>query len=243
MQTVVCMKWGDRYPALFVNRLWSMIKRNTNRPTRLICYTDDATGVDSEIIIQQMPDIHVPEPFTLTGWRKISLFRGDLKDINGDVLFFDIDMVITGSIDPLFDYNPEKFCIIHNWSQPNEKIGNTSVYRFPVGKYNYVFDDFKNDPDKYLAKYGISQKYVSESIPEKIFWPKEWIISFKHNLMPKWPLNFIITPKLPKNTLAVAFTGKPDQDEAAKGQWPVKKNWKKIYKHVKPTPWITENWK
>ena len=26
-QTIVCMKWGTRYPADFANRLWSMIKR------------------------------------------------------------------------------------------------------------------------------------------------------------------------------------------------------------------------
>jgi len=54
-------------------------------------------------------------------------------------------------------------------------------------------------------------------------------------------MNFFKTPNLPRDTRIVAFTGKPDQDEAAIGVWPAP--WyKKIYKFVKPTPWISEHW-
>jgi hypothetical protein len=35
-QTVICAKWGGRYPSSYVNCLWSMIKRNTARETRLV---------------------------------------------------------------------------------------------------------------------------------------------------------------------------------------------------------------
>ena len=49
VQTVVCMKWGDRYPAAYVNCLWAMVRRNTRRPTRLVCYTDDATGIAPDV--------------------------------------------------------------------------------------------------------------------------------------------------------------------------------------------------
>jgi len=55
-------------------------------------------------------------------------------------------------------------------------------------------------------------------------------------------MNFFKTPRLPKDTRIVAFTGKPDQDEAVKGRWPVKKWYKRLYKYVKPTPWIAEHW-
>ena len=39
-----------------------------------------------------------------------------------------------------------------------------------------------------------------------------------------------------------AFTGKPDPHEAGVGQWPAR--WyKKLYKHVRPVPWIQEHWR
>ena len=43
-QTVICIKWGNRYGADYVNRLASMIRRNTAQPTRVVCFTDDAAG-------------------------------------------------------------------------------------------------------------------------------------------------------------------------------------------------------
>jgi len=74
-----------------------------------------------------------------------------------------------------------------------------------------------------------------------VFWPAIWCASFKHSLIPKWPLNFFKTPRLPPDTRIVAFTGKPDQDEAVIGKWPAP--WyKKTYKFVKPTPWIARHW-
>ena len=54
-------------------------------------------------------------------------------------------------------------------------------------------------------------------------------------------MNHFLTPRLPEETRVVAFTGKPDPDEARDGRWPAP--WyKKIYKAVRPTPWIAEHW-
>jgi len=55
-------------------------------------------------------------------------------------------------------------------------------------------------------------------------------------------MNFFKAPLLPPDTRIVAFTGKPDQDEAARGEWPVKRWYKRSYKYVKPTSWIGEHW-
>jgi hypothetical protein len=75
-----------------------------------------------------------------------------------------------------------------------------------------------------------------------VFWPNEWCLSFKHNIIPKWPMNFLKKPNLPKHARIVAFTGKPDQDEALLGIWP--SPWyKKIYKYIKPASWISDYWK
>jgi hypothetical protein len=228
---------------MYVNRLWSMVRRHTSRDTRLVCFTDDATGIDPAVEIQPLPAINIPEHVSWTPWRKLSVWQAPLEGIDGDVLFLDLDVVLTGNIDAFFDYLPGEFCVAENWTQPGQRIGNTSCYRFPVGKHKYIFDDFNRDPDTILARYRVEQHYISDVIKGMYFWPAEWCLSFKHSLIPAWPLNFFYAPRLPATARLVAFTGKPDPDDAVDGQWPVRAAWKRVYKHVRPTAWIGEHWR
>jgi len=241
MQTVICMKWGTRYGSEFVNRLYNAIQRHTTRKTRLVCFTDDASGINPEVQIEPIPEIDLPEALKNKPWRKITMWKAPLADLEGDVLFLDLDLVITGNLDDLFDYEPGRYCVAENWTQIGQGIGNTSCYRFPVGKFKHLYDNLQADPVGKTEKHRISQVYISREIGEIIFWPRLWCASFKHTLIPKWPMNFFKTPELPEDTRIVAFTGKPDQDEAIQGLWPAP--WyKKTYKFVKPTSWISDNW-
>jgi hypothetical protein len=228
---------------MYVNRLWSMVKRHTRRDTRLVCFTDDAQGIDPAVEIQPLPAINIPEHVSWTPWRKLSVWQAPLKGIDGDVLFLDLDVVLTGNIDEFFDYMPGEFCVAENWTQPGQRIGNTSCYRFPVGKHKHIFDDFNRDPEAILARYRVEQHYISDVIKGMYFWPAEWCLSFKHSLIPSWPLNFFYAPRLPATARLVAFTGKPDPDDAVDGQWPVRAAWKRVYKLVRPTAWIGVHWR
>ena len=242
MQNIVCMKWGNRYSADYANRLYSMIKRNTKQSFRLICYTDDSKGLIPQIEVFPLPTINLPKSHASKPWRKISLWAKTLPGLSGNALFLDLDLVITGSVDAFFEFKPEaNFCVIENWTQYGSGIGNTSVYRFRVGANPDIYNKLQNDPENILNSFSNSQTYVSRSILQKEFWPAEWCVSFKHNLLPRWPLNFFKTAESPPQTKVVAFTGHPDPDEALEGQW--KTRWyKKLYKHVRPTPWIAEHW-
>lgn len=244
LQTIICIKWGTRYGPEFVNRLASMIRRNTRRDTRLVCFTDDPAGLDPWIQTAPLPPFpNAPERVAWTPWRKISLWQHPLHDLSGDVLFFDLDVVITGSVDEFFDFEPGRYAVAENWTEPGKNIGNTTVYRFPVGRMTWVYERFVADPEHWIAKYRIEQRYISRETDDMVFWPKGWCVSFKHSLMPRWPLNFLMPPSLPPETKLVAFTGKPDPDEARDGIWPTEAAWKRLYKHVRPTPWIAEHWR
>ena len=242
-QTIICMKWGTRYSSEYVNRLWSMIKRHTSRDTRLVCYTDDTTDINSEVKCYPLPESCVPDRVKRQTWEKVCLWYSELEGIEGDVLFMDLDIVITGSIDVFFDYKPDiSFCVIENWTQKGMEIGNTSIFRFRVGSHSYLADYMKTNGEDVLSKYRIEQIYISKEIKEMEFWPREWCASFKHTIMPAWPLNLFMSAQLPNNTKIVCFTGKPDPDEARDGIW--KAPWyKKCYKYVRPTPWIAEHWR
>jgi hypothetical protein len=242
-QTVICMKWGTRYGPEYVNRIYSMVRRHTKRPTRVVCYTDDASGLDAGVEAFPLPHIVLPADKEWLPWRKLCVWQKDLQGVSGDVLFLDLDTVVTGSLDEFFDYEPGHFCVAVNWTQRGAGIGNTSVFRFPVGVHTYIYDRIMNECGDVLKKHRNEQIFISREITDMKFWPEEWCLSFKASLIPWWPLNFFLTPPLPASAKVVAFPGKPDPDEAVDGVWPRKHWWQALYKHVRPTPWIAQHWR
>ena len=242
-KTIICMKWGTRYGADFVNRLHAMTRRHVTGNLRFVCFTDDGSELDPDIEALPLPHIELPERVRWNPWRKISLWQYPLADLEGDVLFLDLDIVVTGSLDPLFDFEPGRYCVIHNWTQPRDTVGNTSVFRFPVGKHTHIYDRVMSEPDDVLGKYKIEQLYISREIDDQAFWPKRWCVSFKHSCVPLFPLNFFMVPALPRDARVVIFSGNPDPDEAIAGHYPTPAKWKRLYKHVRPTPWVAEHWR
>lgn len=242
-RTIICMKWGTRYGPEYVNRLASMVRRNVTKPTRFICFTDDATGVDDGIELHPLPEINIPDRVAWTPWRKLSVWQFPLAELEGDVLFLDLDLVITGSLDEFFDYQPGAYIAIDNWTQPGQGVGNTSAFRFPAGQHTQIFDDFVADPEAILGKWRIEQQYISDTMSEMRFWPPAWCVSFKHTLLPRWPMNYVKVAELPLDARIVAFTGKPDAEDALVGHWPDRSLRQKFYKYVRPTPWIGDHWR
>ena len=242
-KTIGCMKWGTRYGPEYVNRLFASITRNITPPFRFLCFTDDDTNLVEGIEIHPLPSITLPEAVAWTPWRKLCVWQKPLAGITqGDILFLDVDLVITGSLDDFFSYKPGEYCVIENWTQKGQHIGNTSVFRVPIGRYTEIFSRFDNHPDAILRAHRIEQQYISAHIPEQKFWPSSWCRSFKHELLPRFPFNWWQEASLPKDARIVAFTGHPDPDEARDGKWPAP-FYKKHYKHVRPVPWIVEHWR
>lgn len=242
MNTVACMKWGQRYGPEYVNRLHGAVRRHTTRDIRFVCFTDDPTALDEGVEVHPLPPIELPDRVSWLPWRKLSVWQSPLADLSGDVLFLDIDIVVVGALDPFFDYEPGRFCVIENWTQRGEGVGNTSVFRLQVGAHTHIFEDFQKDPEAVLAEHRIEQQYISAMVPDMAFWPNEWCVSFKHDLVPRFPANWFREPSLGPEARVVAFTGLPDPDQAAEGRWPAPW-WKKFYKHAKPAAWISEHWR
>jgi hypothetical protein len=46
MIEVVCVKYGTKYGADYVNKLYEGIEKNLTLPHRFSCFTEDSTGLD-----------------------------------------------------------------------------------------------------------------------------------------------------------------------------------------------------
>lgn len=237
---IVCMKWGTLYGPEYVNKLYSMVERHLTLPFRFACFTDDRTGLRSEVECFDLPSITVPSKYDVSPWRKLGMFSKELGDLKGRTLFLDLDIVIISNIDCFFTHSDD-FCIIENWTQLGRGIGNSSVYCFTIGKHSNVLDDYKNNMQHVLESYDNEQIFLSKTIKPIKFWPDSWCRSFKVHCLPGGPggiMNWLKTPKQPKDAKIIVFHGNPKPSDAIEGQWPG--TWRK---HVRPTPWVEKNWK
>ena len=136
------MKWGERYDYNYVNNLYNSIKKHTKKTTQLICFTDNKTNINKNIICKRLPNIKIPKEISKTPWRKLSIWQYPLINLKGDILFLDLDLVITNNLDKFFNYKPGTFCVIENWTQIGKSIGNTSCFRVAVSLTRTPFSNF-----------------------------------------------------------------------------------------------------
>ena len=49
-KNVVCIKWGNKFGADYVNSLYRMVEKNLTIPHRFVCFTDNAEGIDPNLL-------------------------------------------------------------------------------------------------------------------------------------------------------------------------------------------------
>lgn len=94
---VVCVKYGTKYGADYVNKLYFGVKRHLSTPHTFTCFTEDASGLDPNVLVQ--PLRHSWQ----TWWSKVHIFESEVYRSSSSpwVLYIDLDMIITGSLDEL----------------------------------------------------------------------------------------------------------------------------------------------
>jgi hypothetical protein len=223
IKQVLVVKWGTKYGPEYVNRMYGMVSRNITGPFRFVCLTDDATGLRKEVIAEPLPELGCAWPTGTFGqWRKVVLLGANVPGLSpGPALFVDLDSVIVGSIDEYFEIGePDDVFLARNWTKPHRRLGQTSVFRFPVGKYPFILERFRSDPQGVADRCRYEQHYITESIPGGVkFWPRAWTRHFRLHCLPIFPLRYFVPARLPKSARIITFPGHPNPGEAMEGRW------------------------
>lgn len=237
-----------KYTAEHVNIFASMLKRNLTVPYRLLCITDDPDGIECETYplwndLSDLPndswkdlDVNKDKEFP-SCYRRLKIFSKDTTrtlDIKegARVVSMDLDMVITGSLDELFD-RPEDFIGWHGGAGDGRKLKlsgyNGSLFMFRAGTCEFLWDEFDREKSPSEAKaagyYGSDQGWLSYKMYGKNpKWTCEDGVCRFYPMLSKYEDGKELLP----GTKIAVFCGK----------------WKPWHEEViRHSPWVTEYYK
>ena len=235
MKNVVCIKWGEKFGVEYVNKLYNAVQRNLSLKHRFICLTDDAEG-----IVAGVETFDIPRADLKICWNKLALFDRGIHNIEGQILFLDLDVVIVKPIDDLFLFQPEsKFVSIKEWvsvdyALPDMTPFNASAMRFDVGAYPFIVEDFYKERDVTLieeiffdeaaSKLGQSEKVTYndlEGFPPRVFngdqvW--EYYMLYKNNVkVDYYPEGWLASYRYGFDSKArvIVFHGEPKPEQVS----------------------------
>ncbi|MCL2330990.1 MAG: glycosyltransferase [Proteobacteria bacterium] len=172
---VVCMWWRredgtEKFGLEYVNRLYRMVEKNLTIPHRFVCFTEDTVGHDGTVLdagIEHfpLPPVKLRGGLPERGWKKLGMLSKKLGDLTGTALFLDLDTVIVDNIDALFE-QPGEFIIARD-TKNNDEVGNSSVFRFVIGKHADILDNFEKNSEQIRTEVRHEQAYMSREMRRK----------------------------------------------------------------------------
>lgn len=201
MLTVLTWFWrqpGGRfeYRAEHVNRWAAQVRANLTIPHRIACVTDIPEGLDPDIEIIAPPGDF--EGVSIPSWgpkmpqclRRLAMFRPDAAEIFGErFVCMDIDCVIAGSLDPLFDHDDD-FRMYQGTSR--KRPYNGSMLQMTAGARPQVYTEFTPERAAEAGQrfVGSDQAWISHVLGwgEKTWGPEDGVLWYCSRYNAKAPV-------------------------------------------------------
>jgi len=199
MINIYTVKWGTKYGAEHVNKIFAQCKKHTSKQFRFFCLTEDSSNLMDDIEVIPFPENNYYEKW----WNKLYLFDKNVVTQTGEKLFLDLDIYLQHSIDPIIDHEP-KDCLTfvkthwHNLEQmkidtkDNPRLFtdlNSSVLRWNDSLDTEKITKFVTDyPDQMFFYYrGLDNLFghQRERLLNIDFFPDGWVYSYNYGYM--WP--------------------------------------------------------
>ena len=227
MKTVVCVWWGDKFSVDYVYNLKSMVERNTTVPFRFVCYSDKTIpGIETVRL----------KPGFDGWWNKLQMFDPAMK-VGDNVLYFDLDTIITGNLDWLMTYNPwfmgiEDVGAVNSWQPHLKNVLQTGVMAWDHDVNSHIYIDFLMNYDIIKNQFRGDGEYLNTKINpyhrkllQHVFPGK--LKSYKYDIYPGPP---------EKNVSIICFHGRPSIVQAM--EHPVTTP----MRTYEPQKWIKDYW-
>jgi len=172
---ITCLKIGDKFDAEYVNKLKSMVRKQSDAD--FFCFTDDFKGVDAECVIFDQKKEKDWDNWW-PAWNKIKMFDSPYLKRYDRKIFFDLDVIIHGDISKLLEHEQRSkrntFSLIKSYwrgktyqmANPTKSLFNSSCMVWRDNKK--IYEKWMESPKEYVAKYhGTDDFYHNEKIIRK----------------------------------------------------------------------------
>jgi len=209
--TICTWVWGTKYPNYYVERLKNAVARHVHQEYHWAVFSPTNE------------DLHLTEiPGCFARLRMFDKEWQEEHHISGRLVCLDLDAVVVGPLDSLFDRD-ESFVILHGGNSENPCPYNGSLQMLRAGTHHDVWEDFSVEEAKAkTAVYSFpdDQGWYAYKIPDAAGWKvgQDGVYCFQK---PGWPKN----NELPRDARIVAFPGWRDPSKFTHLQW-IKDNWK-----------------
>lgn len=218
-----CVIHGTGYDWVYVEKLYNMLSRAIPQGIRFHVYTEHDRSVPPHMIKHVLDDWGVSGP-KKSWWYKMQLFN--TKHFNGDLLYFDLDVVIVNELTSLVRQSTDYLWTIRDFKYlQNHRIStiNSSVMWFNVETFSWIWDKFTsaNVLDT-IRQFPGDQDYLNHvlSINQRRFFDDRYFESYRwqccdggydfHKRKHKAPNAGV---KIAPETAVVVFHGKPKPHE------------------------------
>lgn len=204
--------WGDKYPQHYIDRLRAGVSRHLKQPHRFEVYRPGACDLN----LTQIPGCYARLRMFSPAWQKANgINEGDR------LVCIDLDTVITGPLDPLFD-REEPYVIMSGGNSSNPCPFGGALQMIRAGAHPEVWSDFSLEKAAKVPfhEFHDDQGWIHHMLPGAATWkcgPDTGVYVFQKTVWPKGE-------NLPKGARLVTFNGHRDPSK---------------FMHV---PWIKENW-
>ena len=177
-----CLIHGNLYDWTYVERLESMLRRHLSPEVKLHVYTESDRDVPDHMIKHSLIEWDIKKP-RRGWWYKLQLFNPE--HFSGSMLYFDLDTVITGNIDWIWQLKSRYFWAVRDFKylwKPKYYGANTSVMWWDVPAFSYVWNSTKNrNLDDLVRRYHGDQDFVTDMIPQeqRRCFDTEWVKSWR----------------------------------------------------------------
>lgn len=160
-----CVIHGTGYDWQYVERLYNMLSRYLPNGIRFHVYTEHDRSVPPHMIKHILDDWGISGP-KKSWWYKMQLFN--TKHFSGQLLYFDLDVIITSSLEWITKLSADYFWCIRDFrylQNPMIQSMNSSVMWFDVAKFNWVWDKFNETPvTKVVQSFPGDQDFLHHTI-------------------------------------------------------------------------------
>jgi len=222
-----CLIHDTLYDWSYVDKLYNSLCRNLTPKVRMHVYTESTRHVPEPYIRHNLEEWEGVRGPKRSWWYKIQLFNPiHMLSDQGQMLYFDLDTVIVGNIDWLWNVNRDRFWAARDFQylmkSSRWKI-NSSVMWFDPLKYSYVFKEFdiKQIVNNARCPWHGDQDYIFSKVKDDVnYYSTDQIVSYRWQVKEggfdfryRKPINPGAESTIPGTASVLIFHGNPKPHE------------------------------